>query len=298
MKTLFVLTALFAYVAVVEQRAPVLRAALMAAVVILGSYFYRRLDLLNSAGLAALVLLIANPGFVADTGFLLSFLAVGAIAGLALPLIQRSVQPFLYALEDWGDARREPRGRARARSGAGSGREGRIRIPVVAWLSEILLAVPLTGVIVPLGFFSLGISSIFPGVAVLIAHTILLPGDAEKQVEYQMLSENEPAFLHADVLKVGHHGSKNSTTPEFLGAVSPQISIISTGEENPYGHPSPELLERLRDSGTRVFRTDQNGAVKILTDGHTLQVSCFVECSNRAVASVKAQPPDRNQAKQ
>jgi len=108
--------------------------------------------------------------------------------------------------------------------------------------------------------------------------TILLPGDAEKQVEYTMLDENEPAFLHADVLKVGHHGSKNSTMPEFLSAVAPQVSIISAGEENPYGHPSPELLERLEGSGTRIFRTDVNGAVRVVTDGHSLQVSCFVGC--------------------
>lgn len=108
--------------------------------------------------------------------------------------------------------------------------------------------------------------------------SILLPGDAEKQVEYTMLDENEPALLHADVLKVTHHGSTNSTMPEFLGAVAPQVSIISAGEENPYGHPSPELLERLAESGTRIFRRDQNGAVQVLTDGHTLQVSCFSGC--------------------
>jgi competence protein ComEC len=109
--------------------------------------------------------------------------------------------------------------------------------------------------------------------------SILLPGDAEKQVEYAMLGENEAGFLHADVLKVAHHGSKNSTTPEFLSAVEPQVSIISAGEENPYGHPSPELVERLAESGTRIFRTDQHGAVQVVTDGHTLQVSCFVGCA-------------------
>jgi competence protein ComEC len=97
-KTLLVLAALFGYVVVVEQRAPVLRAGLMAAIVILGSFFYRRLDLLNSAAIAALILLIANPLFITDTGFPLSFLAIGAIAGLALPLIHRYLQPFLHAL--------------------------------------------------------------------------------------------------------------------------------------------------------------------------------------------------------
>jgi hypothetical protein len=69
--------------------------------------------------------------------------------------------------------------------------------------------------------------------------TILLPGDAERQVEYQIL--NETTFLHADVLNVGHHGSRNSTMRESLGAVAPQISVISEGEENPYGHAVPSF---------------------------------------------------------
>jgi competence protein ComEC len=98
--------------------------------------------------------------------------------------------------------------------------------------------------------------------------TILLPGDAENQAEYKILSENETAGLHSDVLKVGHHGSKNSAMPEFLAAVAPQIGIISAGEQNPYGHPSAELLGRLRESGVRILRTD----------GHDLKVSCFVAC--------------------
>jgi competence protein ComEC len=62
---------------------------------------------------------------------------------------------------------------------------------------------------------------------------MLLLGDAEKQVEYTMLNEERRAHAHADVLKVGHHGSKNSTMPESLSAVDPQIAIISAGDENP-----------------------------------------------------------------
>jgi competence protein ComEC len=126
--------------------------------------------------------------------------------------------------------------------------------------------------------------------------TILLPGDAEKQVEYTMLAESTPESLRADVLKVGHHGSKNSTVPEFLAAVSPRISIISAGEENPYGHPNPELLQRLEETGTRILRADRDGAVQILTDGRSLQISCYRACAaSSETQSVRAQAPDQAQ---
>jgi competence protein ComEC len=108
--------------------------------------------------------------------------------------------------------------------------------------------------------------------------TILLPGDAEKEAERAMLAEHDEASLQADVLKVGHHGSKNSTMPDFLAAVRPQVAIISAGEENPYGHPSPELLRRLEAAGVRVVRTDHNGAVRVRTDGISVEVTCFVAC--------------------
>lgn len=125
--------------------------------------------------------------------------------------------------------------------------------------------------------------------------TFLLPGDAEKQSENTMLAENAESTLHADVLKVGHHGSKNSTMPEFLAAVHPRIAVISAGEDNPYGHPNPELLERLEATGVRILRTDRDGAVHILTDGKGLEVTCFVACSETAAqtASAKAQPPNK-----
>jgi competence protein ComEC len=125
--------------------------------------------------------------------------------------------------------------------------------------------------------------------------SFLLLGDAEKQVEYTMLSENDPRLLHADVLKVGHHGSKNSTMPQFLSAVDPQIAVISSGEENPYGHPSPELLQRLEQSGARILRTDRDGAVQILTDGRDLRVNCYLACVQSSVESGSAQPPNYHQ---
>lgn len=126
--------------------------------------------------------------------------------------------------------------------------------------------------------------------------TFLLPGDAEKQVEREVLSENSAEAMRAEVLKVGHHGSKNSTTQEFLAAVRPRFGIISAGEDNLFGHPSPELLERLENAGVRVFRTDRDGAVHVLTEGKRLEITGFVACpAANAAESVQAQTPDHKQ---
>jgi competence protein ComEC len=126
---------------------------------------------------------------------------------------------------------------------------------------------------------------------------MMLPGDAEKQAESSVLSENGDTTLRADVLKVGHHGSKNSTMPRFLAAVHTRVAVISAGEDNPYGHPSPELLERLMAAEIRILRTDRDGAVHVLTDGKQLEINCFVACPEKTagIASVRPQPPDQQQ---
>jgi competence protein ComEC len=573
---LFTLTLLFAYVAVIEQRPPVLRAALMAAIVVLGGFFYRRLDVLNSTAIAALVLLVARPLALRDSSFQLTFLAIGCIAGLAAPWLERNVQPYARALRGWRDVTRdaahEPRAaqfRIDLRSIASwlSARlPPRIAAPLEnalargigftlrAWELMVLTlalqigmlplmardfhritlaapfanlaAVPLTGIVVPLGFVTLGSALLLPGLARLLAvpltsitlvllhivqwfahrprwsyripgphlwlvvaffvlalllattlriahpwrhrvalelgsglvacsllialfpfspawsagklevsvldvgqgdslfvvsprgktllidgggafgwfggqsnrgidpgeeavspylwsrgfqkldvvalthahqdhlggltailenfrvgqlwigrevnspalarveqlardrkipiehetraksfawdnvegrffwpeassaapsqaaknddslvlrlryedRSILLPGDAEKEAERAMLSESSQDELRAEVLKIGHHGSRNSTTPEFLAAVRPRLAIISVGEDNPYGHPNAELLERLASADVRVLRTDRDGAVHILMDGKGVEVTCFVPC--------------------
>jgi len=593
---LFTLTTLSAYVAVVEQRAPVLRAAMMAATVVLGGLFFRRLELLNSAAVAALILLAARPLVLRDSSFQLTFVAIGCIAGLALPWLENTVQPYVRALRGWRDVTRDAANEPRAtqfridlRSLAqwlstplpqrlskptGDVLVGGLSLTFRVWELLVLTmvlqagmlplmardfhrvplsapivnlaAVPLTGVLVPLGFLTLvaglilpaagkllatplgwltglllhvvqwfahfprwsyripgpplwlivlffaaaillvaevrlkhplrralfwglrvafiacaltiaiypfgerwtkgrleltvldvgqgdslfvvspggktllidagGAFGGFPGheehngvdpgeeavspylwsrgfqkldvVALTHAHqdhlggltaildnfrvaklwigrevsspalarleelararniaiehelrgksfgwdgvdgdflwpeiapeevapsaknndslvlrlryggrSILLPGDAEKQVEREILSENSAEAMHSDVLKIGHHGSKNSTTPEFLAAVQPLLGIISAGEDNPYGHPSPEILERLQNAGVRILRTDRDGAVHVLTDGARLEITCFVACPGlpNATASVRAEAPDRQQ---
>jgi competence protein ComEC len=84
--------------------------------------------------------------------------------------------------------------------------------------------------------------------------------------------------------------------PQFLAAVDPQIAVISSGEENPYGHPSPELLQRLEESGARILRTDRDGAAQILTNGHDLRVSCYLACVESPVESGSAQAPNHHQS--
>jgi competence protein ComEC len=587
----FTLTLLFAYVAVIEQRPPVLRAAMMAAIVVLGGFFYRKLDVLNSAAIAALVLLVAQPLALRDSSFQLTFLAVGCIAGLAAPWLEKNVQPYARALRGWRDVTRdaahEPRAaqfRIDLRSAANwlsarlpvrivvpveNALAGGIGLTLRAWELMVLTlalqigmlplmardfhritlagpivnlaAVPLTGVVVPLGFVTLGSALVLPALGKILAvpltsitllllhivhwfarlprwsyripgphlwvvvsffscalllaailrlahpwqgkmawalstglatcslvialfpfspawsagklevsvldvgqgdslfvvfpqgktllidgggafggfagqsnhgidpgeeavspylwsrgfrkldvvalthahqdhlgglaavlenfrvgrlwigrevrslalakveqlardrsvpidheahadsfawdnvegkvlwpkvsseapstaaknddslvlrlryadRAVLLPGDAEKEAEREMLSENRPDELRAEVLKIGHHGSKNSTTPEFLATVKPRLAIISVGENNAYGHPNAELLERLASAGVRVLRTDRDGAVHTLMDAKGLEVRCFVPCFPAVAEGLqRAQAPD------
>jgi competence protein ComEC len=589
----FTLTLLFAYVAVIEQRPPVLRAALMATIVVLGGFFYRRLDVLNSAAIAALILLVAQPLALRDSSFQLTFLAIGCIAGLAAPWLERNVQPYARALHGWRDVTRDATHEPRAAQfridlrGAANWLSARLPLRVAAPVENALAggigltlrawelialtlalqigmlplmardfhritlaapivnlaAVPLTGVVVPLGFLTIGSAMVLPGLARIIAvplsyvtllllhivhwfarlpkwsyripgphlwlvvaffvfalllasimrmvhplrrpiasglstglvvcsllialfpfapawspgklefsvldvgqgdslfvvsphgktmlidgggafggfggqrdhgidpgeeavspylwsrgfqkidvvalthahqdhlggltavlenfrvghlwigrevhsqalanvaklardrkipiehetranafawddvqgkflwpepssaapsdaarnddslvlrlrykdRALMLPGDAEKEAEREMLSENAEDELQAEVLKIGHHGSKNSTTAEFLAAVKPRVAVISVGEDNPYGHPNAELLERLANAGVRVLRTDRDGAVHILMGSKSLEVRCFVPCLPVEADGLRqAQAPDHN----
>lgn len=100
---------------------------------------------------------------------------------------------------------------------------------------------------------------------------ILLTGDAEVLVEKNIIKNNPD--LQIDVLKVGHHGSKTSSSDEFLNVISPTYAVISVGEDNKYGHPNQSILQRLFERGIKLFRTDEIGDITIKTDGQNLTVT-------------------------
>ena len=97
----------------------------------------------------------------------------------------------------------------------------------------------------------------------------LLAGDLEKKMERFVAAEAP----RADVLKVAHHGSATSTTPELLAAVHPRFAVVSAGYRNPFGHPRQAVLERLQQNHVQTYRTDLQGAVTFLLDGKSVQAS-------------------------
>ena len=99
---------------------------------------------------------------------------------------------------------------------------------------------------------------------------LLLMGDTEEEVDPQLLQAGLAGPV--DVLKVAHHGSGTASTAPFLAAVRPRVAVVSVGAGNPYGHPAPATIARLRAAGAAVYRTDLDGSVEISTDGRDLEV--------------------------
>jgi len=99
---------------------------------------------------------------------------------------------------------------------------------------------------------------------------IMLTGDMETKVERRLIMKGYD--LDSDVLKVGHHGSKTSTSEEFLSAVSPKVAVIQVGAKNRYGHPSPEILNRLENSDIKYYRNDIDGDIKMVSDGVNFKI--------------------------
>jgi competence protein ComEC len=103
--------------------------------------------------------------------------------------------------------------------------------------------------------------------------SILLTGDAERPIEDDMVNSGQ--LRNVTLLKVGHHGSKTSSSEEFLSQVSPEFAFISDGYKNQFHHPHPTVLERLAQHHAAVYRTDERGLTTFLTDGDKVEIKTF-----------------------
>jgi competence protein ComEC len=101
-------------------------------------------------------------------------------------------------------------------------------------------------------------------------NSFLFTGDAYKSVEKKLVDKE--INLTSDVFKVGHHGSKTSNSEEFIEKVSPEIAVISAGQDNPYHHPHQETLDTLEKYGIKILRTDKDGDIQILCDSQSLKL--------------------------
>lgn len=112
------------------------------------------------------------------------------------------------------------------------------------------------------------------GVVVMLRYgdlEVILTGDMETKVERRLIMAGYD--LDADVLKIGHHGSKTSTSEEFLSATSPEVAIIQVGAKNRYGHPALEVLERLENYDIKYYRNDIGGDIKLISDGQMFSIT-------------------------
>lgn len=100
-------------------------------------------------------------------------------------------------------------------------------------------------------------------------NSFLFTGDAKSQSEKQITAD-----ISADVVKVGHHGSKTSSTQAFVSAVSPKYAVIEVGKDNSYGHPDEVVLERWQSAGAIVLRTDLNGNITFTSNGNSISYVC------------------------
>ena len=98
----------------------------------------------------------------------------------------------------------------------------------------------------------------------------------EKLLSMSLVSGNG-TLMDYDVLKVAHHGSKNSTSKELLKLLRPEFALISCSKNNRYGHPHAELIERLYDIGSEAVITSESGAITIMTDGMRMKIEEYME---------------------
>jgi len=103
--------------------------------------------------------------------------------------------------------------------------------------------------------------------------SFIVPGDIEAKAEKRLVDLDQDNRLRADVLVLAHHGSKTSSTAEFLDAIGPHVALIPVGLDNQYGFPHDEVLQRLRFRDIAIYRTDLDGTIEVTSDGSTYQVT-------------------------
>ena len=114
----------------------------------------------------------------------------------------------------------------------------------------------------------------------------LFTGDAETPAELNLKGD-----ISAEILKVGHHGSKSSTSPGFLFRVNPEVAVISVGAGNTYGHPAAETLDKLQAAAVKIYRTDLNGNIIVTTDGKTYAVTTQKASTSVSIVQPAGTPP-------
>lgn len=107
-------------------------------------------------------------------------------------------------------------------------------------------------------------------------NTFLFMGDASTKIEKNLLNKD----IKSDILKVGHHGSRYSTSLEFLKKVSPEYAVISVGENNTYKHPHEEILKRLEEQNIQIYRTDKQGTILAKSNGSIITFSTIKTDTN------------------
>lgn len=100
--------------------------------------------------------------------------------------------------------------------------------------------------------------------------SMLFTGDAQEQAEADIIRKFGSGILKSDLLKVGHHGASDSSSEQFIKAVSPAFAAISCGENNTYGHPDITVVERLSEAGAQIYRTDEEGGIIFVSDGEKI----------------------------
>ena len=110
---------------------------------------------------------------------------------------------------------------------------------------------------------------------------MLFTGDIEEIAEKELIKLYKNNELNVDILKVAHHGSKTSSTKEFLDLVSPKIALIGVGKNNNFGHPNQDVLERLTDLGAKVYRTDKCGEITITIDNKCINLTTMVNTKTK-----------------